>query len=60
MVFKLEHRILYKRDVKLKDRTATLYFFSAKVPTKGTPCDLPEGCTVGVNKRTGYPYIKQH
>lgn len=35
-----------------------MYFFSKRVPARGTPCDLPDGYEVGVNKRTGLPYLK--
>jgi len=60
MVYKHENWTLYTRDVKLKGgKTVTIYFFSARVPKYGTPCDLPEGHTVGVNKRTGLPYLKK-
>jgi hypothetical protein len=51
---------LYKRDVILKGgRSQTIYFFSKRTPKSGTPCDLPAGYTVGVNKRTGLPYLKK-
>ena len=51
---------LYSRDVELKGgRTQTIYFFSKHKPKSGTPCDLPSGYTVGVNKRTGLPYLKK-
>ena len=51
---------LYKRDVKLKGgRNQTIYFFSKRKPKSGTPCDKPGNMTVGVNKRTGLPYLKK-
>ena len=51
---------LYTRDVELKGgRTQTIYFFSKRKPKSGTPCDLPSGYKVGVNKRTGLPYLKK-
>jgi len=51
---------LYTRDVKLKGgRNQTIYFFSKRSPKSGRPCDLPTGYTVGVNKRTGLPYLKK-
>jgi hypothetical protein len=59
MVYKHENWTLYTRDVKLKKGSITIYFFSARVPKSGTPCDLPEGYTVGVNKRTGLPYVRK-
>ena len=51
---------LYTRDVKLKGgRNQTIYFFSKRTPKSGRPCELPPGYTVGVNKRTGLPYLKK-
>jgi len=51
---------LYVRDVKLKEeRTCTIYFFSKRIPKSGTACDLPEGHAMGMNKRTGIPYLKK-
>jgi hypothetical protein len=51
---------LYERDVKLKGgKSITVYYFSARVPKYGTPCDLPDGHTVGVNKRTNLPYVRK-
>jgi hypothetical protein len=51
---------LYSRDVTLKGgRIQTIYFFSKRIPKSGTPCDLPEGYSVGINKRTGLPYLKK-
>jgi hypothetical protein len=51
---------LYKRDVKLKGgRNQTIYFFSKKKPKSGSPCDKPNNMSVGVNKRTGLPYLKK-
>ena len=52
---------LYCKDVKLKGgRDQRIYFFSKKPEkdVKGTPCDLPSGKIVNVNKRTGLPYLK--
>jgi len=52
---------LYYKDVNLRGgRNQTIYFFSKKPAdqVKGDPCDLPEGKTVGVNKRTKMPYVK--
>ena len=60
MVFIHEGWTLYTRDVRLPDgKTITIYFFSKRVPKSGTVCDMPEGHTVGVNKRTGLPYVKK-
>jgi len=50
---------LYTTDVKLKNgRMQTLYFFSKGKPKRGSPCDLPAGKEVGVNKRTGLPFLR--
>ncbi|MFW6121264.1 MAG: hypothetical protein ACOC80_10265 [Petrotogales bacterium] len=60
MVFTYEGWTLYKRDVTLKGgREQTIYFFSKRTPKSGTPCDKPVGYAVGVNKRTGLPYLKK-
>jgi hypothetical protein len=51
---------LYTRDVNLKGgKVQTIYFFSKRPPRSGTQCDLPRGYEVGVNKRTGLPYLKK-
>jgi len=50
--------VLYKRDVKLRDReTLTVYFFSRRVPKVGTPCDVPADKRVVINRRTGFPFL---
>ena len=60
MVYTHDGWTLYKRDVRLKGgRNQTIYFFSKKKPKSGTPCDKPANMTVGVNKRTGLPYLKK-
>ena len=59
MVYKFDKWTLYTRYVKLKNGTITIYFFSTRVPKSGTACDMPEGHTVGVNKRTGLPYVRK-
>ncbi len=60
MVYEQNGWKLYKRDVTLKGgRNQTIYFFSKRSPKSGTPCDLPPGYVVGVNKRTGLPYLKK-
>lgn len=52
--------LLHKRDVKLKGgKVQTIYFFAKKKPKSGKPCDMPDGYLVGVNKRTGLPYLKK-
>lgn len=51
---------LYKTERKLKNgSTRTMYFFSKGVSTKGQPCSLPDEYTVGINKKTGMPYLKK-
>lgn len=51
---------LYTRDVQLKGgRNQQIFFFSKRTPKSGTPTDLPSGYSVGVNKRTGLPYLKK-
>ena len=51
---------LYCRDVTLKGgRNQTIYYFSKRTPKSGDPCDKPDNMTVGVNKRTGLPYLKK-
>ena len=52
---------LYTRKVHLihVDRIMDIYFFCKHKPKSGTPCDKPDGYTVGVNKRTGLPYLKK-
>ncbi len=60
MAFTHEGWTLYTRDVKLKGgRNQTIYFFSKRSPKSGTPCEKPANYTVGVNKRTGLPYLKK-
>jgi TRAP-type uncharacterized transport system fused permease subunit len=51
---------LYSRDVELKTGTIrTYYFFSKNLPDNGVPCSKPEGYVVGINSRTGQPYLKK-
>ena len=60
MVYTHEGWTLYTRDVTLKGgRRQTIYFFSKRTPKSGSPCELPGGYNVGVNKRTGLPYLKK-
>jgi len=60
MAYTHEGWTLYTRDVTLKGgRRQTSYFFSKKTPKSGTPCDKPADYSVGVNKRTGLPYLKK-
>jgi hypothetical protein len=61
MIYKYKEWTLYCKGVKLKhcDKIQTIYFFSKHEPKSGTPCDLPSGYKVEVNKRTGLPYLKK-
>ena len=60
MAYKEGEYTLHKKDVVLKGgRKQTIYFFSKRKPKSGTPCDKPDGYTVGINKRTGLPYLKK-
>lgn len=52
--------VLHSRDVQLKGgRNQTIYFFSKKgnQPNSGAPCQMPDGKKVGINARTGLPYL---
>jgi hypothetical protein len=59
--FEKDGYTLHKRDVTLKGgRRQTIYFFARAKPKSGTPIgELPVGYAVGVNKRTGLPYLKK-
>lgn len=60
MPFTHDGYTLFKKDVILKGgREQTIYFFSKKLPKSGDPCDKPENMEVGVNKKTGLPYLKK-
>ena len=60
MVYEMDGYKLFKREVTLKGgRVQTIYFFSKRVPKSGQPTDMPQGYTVGVNSRTGLPYLKK-
>ncbi len=60
MAFVHDGWTLYSRDVTLKGgRVQTIYFFSKRTPKSGSPCDKPDNMEVGVNKRTGLPYLKK-
>ena len=53
--------VLFTRDVELKGgRKQTIYFFTKKgnTPNSGNPCDMPAGKQVGINSRTGLPFLK--
>ncbi len=47
------------RDVK-KGPKVTIYFFSKRKPKSGKPMDeMPKNRKVGVNKRTGLPFLRK-
>jgi hypothetical protein len=59
MTYKYGEWILHEIEVNFKHiGIRKMYFFSKGTPKRGTPCDLPEGYKVEVNKRTGLPYLK--
>ena len=52
---------LFTRAVKLRGgMNQQIYFFSKGKPKSGKPSDMPNGYKVGVNKRTGLPYLSKH
>lgn len=60
MVYEKNGYELYTRKVKLKGgRDQVIYFFSKRKPKSGSKTDLPGGYVVGINKRTGLPYLKK-
>jgi|SRR5688572_2007752 len=51
---------LYSKDVQLKNGgRRTIYFFSKRKPKSGKMCAKPSGYHVGVNERTGLPFLKK-
>lgn len=51
---------LYTREVMLKNGgKRPIYFFSKKKPKSGRMCAKPLGYHVGVNERTGLPFLKK-
>jgi predicted flap endonuclease-1-like 5' DNA nuclease len=50
---------LYRREVEGKAGARPLYFFSKGEPKSGEPAQLPEGHEVGINKRTGLPFLRR-
>jgi hypothetical protein len=51
---------LHAREVELKNGgRRTIYFFSRQRPASGSPAPKPEGFHVGVNRRTGLPFLKK-
>ena len=60
MVFKHDGYTLFSRNVVLRGgREQVIYFFSKKLPKSGEPCDKPDNMVVGVNEKTGLPYLKK-
>lgn len=58
--FEKDGYTLYKRDVTLKGGLRqTIFFFAKGKPKSGSPSEMPTGYKVGVNKRTGLPYLKK-
>ncbi|MEA3166266.1 MAG: hypothetical protein QOJ26_1138 [Thermoplasmata archaeon] len=51
---------LYSRKVDLKNGGArTIWFFSKRIPASGEKSRKPSGFHVGVNERTGLPFLKK-
>lgn len=52
---------LFHKVVQLKNEGGkrTIYFFSKKKPKSGSMCAKPLGYHVGVNERTGLPFLKK-
>ena len=51
---------LYTSKMHLKSgKDQIIYFFTKKgnTPKSGVKCDKPDGYNVGVNSRTGLPYL---
>jgi hypothetical protein len=40
-------------------RQQTIFFFARDKPRSGTPTDMPLGYKVGINKRTGLPFLRK-
>lgn len=51
---------LYSRSVELKNGgERQIWFFSKRTPSSGKPAAKPAGFHVGVNERTGLPFLKR-
>jgi hypothetical protein len=53
--------VLHGRETELKGgRMQTIYFFckQGNTPKSGNACDMPDGKEVGINSRTGLPFLK--
>ena len=60
MAFKHGNYTLHSKDVVLRGgRNQTIYFFSKGTPKSGKPSEKPSNMNVGVNKKTGLPYLKK-
>lgn len=60
MAYKHGDYTLYSKEVNLKGgRTQTIYYFAKGKPKSGSPSEKPEGMVVGINKRTGLPFLKK-
>src|SRR2546426_9455526 len=61
MPYTYEGWTVYSRDVKLKKGPkVTIYFFRKRKPKSGNPMDeMPKNRKVGVNKRTGLPFLRK-
>jgi len=60
MAFKQGEYTLHTKEVTLKGgRKQNIYFFAKSKPISGTPCDKPDGYNVGINKKSGLPYLKK-
>jgi hypothetical protein len=62
MAFEKDGYVLHTREVQLKGgRNQKIYYFckTGNKPKSGKPCDMPDGYTTGINKRTKLPYLKK-
>ena len=60
MAFVYEGWTLYSKAVTLRGgKNQIIYFFSKRTPKSGVPAEKPDHMEVGVNKRTGLPYLKK-
>lgn len=58
--FTYEGYTLYSRMVELKNGgSRQIWFFSRRKPSSGAPAAKPAGFHVGVNERTGLPFLKR-
>ena len=56
-----QYLLLYEIEPNFKHiGKRKMYFFSKRIPSRGTPCDMPGGYEVAVNKRTGLPYLNRY